>query len=212
MAKLLKNSQQQLRLEKFLIILLLLVPLALLGWQASREALGANPVETLTHETGVWALRILLLSLLLTPLRILFKWRKPLLHRRLLGLMAFFYACLHLAIYLVFDQELDFTDTLTDIGKRPYITVGFAAFLLLLPLAITSTTKMIKRLGIKRWAKLHQLVYVSAALVILHYLWLVKEDMTRPILYGGILGLLLAVRAYDFFKRRRVSNSALKTL
>ncbi len=202
MPKLFKNAQHQLRFEKGVLIILMLLPLGRLGWRALHEDLGANPVETLTHESGIWALRILLLSLLPTAARILFRWRRGLLHRRLLGLMAFFYACLHFTTYLVFDQELDFSDTLSDIGKRPYITVGFAALVVLVPLAITSTHKMMKRLGAKRWTKLHKLVYLAAILVVLHYLWLVKKDGSRPLIYGAALGLLLAIRAFDFYRRK----------
>lgn len=172
-----------------------LLPLAWLCWLAWQDRLGANPVETLSHRTGDWSLRFLLLTLAVTPLRRLSGWNGLQKFRRMLGLFAFFYVCLHFGVYLIFDQFFDWAGIVEDVAKRPYITVGFAGWLLLIPLAVTSTNGMIKRLG-RNWQRLHRLVYVIGALGVLHYLWLVKADLTEPLLYGGILGVLLGYRLW----------------
>ena len=170
-----------------------LTPGALLAWRAWQGDLGANPIEEVTHATGDAALIILLITLAVTPLRRLTGWNALIQLRRPFGLFAFFYATLHLATYIVLDQYFAFEYILDDVVERPYITVGSAAFLLLLPLALTSTKGWIRRLG-RRWQKLHRLVYASAALALLHYLWLVKADLRRPLVFAGILLLLLALR------------------
>jgi sulfoxide reductase heme-binding subunit YedZ len=175
---------------KPLVFLLGLLPLAGLFWQG----LGVNPVETLTHHTGEWGLRLLLITLAITPLRRITGWAWVVRFRRMLGLFAFFYASLHFATYLVFDQFFDLPAIAQDVLKRPYITVGFAAFLSLIPLAVTSTNAMMKRLGGRRWQRLHRLVYLIGLLAILHYLWLVKADLTRPLAYAVVLALLLGYR------------------
>ena len=180
---------------KPLIFLASLLPLAWLCWLAWQDRLGANPVETLSHRTGDWSLRFLLLTLAVTPLRRLSGWNGLQKFRRMLGLFAFFYVCLHFGVYLIFDQFFDWAGIVEDVAKRPYITVGFAGWLLLIPLAVTSTNGMIKRLG-RNWQRLHRLVYVIGALGVLHYLWLVKADLTEPLLYGGILGVLLGYRLW----------------
>ena len=180
---------------KPLVFCVSLLPLVWLCWLAWQDRLGANPVETLSHRTGDWSLRFLLLTLAVTPLRRLSGWNWLLKFRRMLGLFAFFYVCLHLGVYLIFDQFFDPSAILEDIAKRPYITVGFAGFLLLIPLAATSTNGMIKRLG-RNWQRLHRLVYLIAVLGVVHYWWLVKSDLTGPLIYSAILAALLGVRAW----------------
>jgi sulfoxide reductase heme-binding subunit YedZ len=177
-----------------------LVPFITLVIGAVNNTLGTNPVETMTHETGEWTLRFLLLTLLITPLRRLSgkSWLIKL--RRMLGLYAFFYACLHFITYIWFDQYFDWMEVVRDIPKRPFITVGFTAFVLLIPLAVTSNNKMIRLLK-KNWVKLHKLVYVIAVLGVLHFLWLVKADTLEPLIYASILLILLGYRAY--YQRRK---------
>lgn len=180
---------------KPLVFCVSLLPLVWLCWLAWQDRLGANPVETLSHRTGDWSLRFLLLTLAVTPLRRLSGWNWLLRFRRMLGLFAFFYVCLHLGVYLIFDQFFDPSAILEDIAKRPYITVGFAGFLLLIPLAATSTNGMIKRLG-RNWQRLHRLVYLIGMLGVVHYWWLVKADISEPLLYAGLLAMLLGYRAW----------------
>ncbi len=158
------------------------------------EDLGVNPAETLEHFTGTVALVTVLVALTITPLRRLSGSNALITLRRPIGLWAFAYACAHLSCYLVFDQSFDWAEILKDITKRPYITVGFSAFLILLALALTSTTWSIRKLGGKRWQRLHRLVYVAATLGVLHYLWLVKRDATVPAGLGMVLLALLALR------------------
>ncbi|MGD8557013.1 MAG: protein-methionine-sulfoxide reductase heme-binding subunit MsrQ, partial [Chromatiales bacterium] len=162
--------------------------------------LGANPVETLTHDTGDWALRFLLLSLAVTPLRLLTRRAWLIRYRRMLGLFAFFYAFLHFTVYLWIDQSFLWSEIAADILKRPYITMGFAAFLILLPLAATSTKGMVRRLG-KRWASLHRLVYPAALLAILHFIWLTRADYREPGVYLALFLLLMLFRT-PLFRRR----------
>lgn len=190
---------------KPLVFVICLIPLALLIWDGFHDALGANPIEKITHRTGDWALRFLLITLSITPIRRLFGWKKLIRIRRMLGLFAFFYVCVHFSIYIVFDHFFDANEIIKDIIKRPYVTVGFTAFVLLIPLAITSTNKMMKRLG-ARWKQLHQLVYVIAVLGILHYLWLVKADVLQPVIHAIVLLVLLAVRAW--FQRKDMALRA----
>ena len=181
------------RLLKPALWLACLAPAAVLAWRTWSNDLGPNPIEEVTHETGNATLILLLVTLAVTPLRRLTGWNALAPLRRPLGLFAFFYATLHFATYLVLDQYFAFEYILDDIRERPYITAGTAAFLLLVPLAITSTRGWIRRLG-KRWTQLHRLVYASAALGVLHYIWLVKADLRRPLLFAAILGLLLVLR------------------
>jgi sulfoxide reductase heme-binding subunit YedZ len=183
------------RVIKPAVFLLCLLPAALLAWDVFSRHLGANPVETLNHRTGIWTLRLLLITLCITPLRRLSGWNMVIRLRRMLGLYTFFYACLHFSTWLVFDHFFDLHEIAKDIVKRPYITVGFAAWAMLVPLAVTSTKKWVKRLG-SRWGKLHQLVYVIATFGVLHYLWLVKADVRDPVIYGSLLAVLLAYRAW----------------
>ena len=178
---------------KTIVFSLCLLPLGYLGLGIYREDLGPNPVEYLTHETGAWALRLLLVTLAVTPLRRFTGWRRPILLRRMLGLFAFFYACLHLLIWLWLDRELVWSSMLEDILKRPYITVGFTAFMILLALAVTSNSFSMQRLG-RRWKQLHRWVYGAAALGILHFIWLVKADLLQPMIYLAVFLLLMAAR------------------
>ncbi|RUQ38012.1 MAG: protein-methionine-sulfoxide reductase heme-binding subunit MsrQ [Candidatus Competibacteraceae bacterium] len=180
---------------KPLVFVACLLPLAWLLWLTWQGQLGVNPVETLSHRTGDWSLRFLLLTLAVTPLRRLSGWNRLQRFRRMLGLFAFFYVGLHFAVYLVFDQFFDWQAIVADVAKRPYITVGFTAFLLLIPLAVTSTNGMMKRLG-RNWQRLHRLVYLIAVLGVLHYAWLVKADLREPLLYGGLLSVLLGYRLW----------------
>lgn len=187
------RTETLVRVGKPLVFLLCLVPLGHLLWRVVMETIGANPVETLIHATGDWTLRLLLITLAITPLRRLTGQVWLIRFRRQLGLFAFFYACLHLTAYLWLDQFFDWRAIIEDIVKRPYITVGFAAFVLLIPLAVTSTRGWTRRLG-RRWKTLHRAVYLIAILGVVHYLWLVKADRFEPILYGVILAGLLAFR------------------
>lgn len=183
---------------KGLLFLLCLLPLAQLLWHA---LLGhaVNPIEDLTRGLGTWTLRFLLITLCVSPLRALGAPGWLLRLRRMLGLYAFFYACLHLLTYLWLDQFFDWAAIVRDIVKRPFITVGMLAFLLLLPLAITSTDGWIRRLK-RNWGKLHRLVYVIAPLGVLHYLWLVKRDIQSPLIYAAILAVLLLWRVWRYLR------------
>lgn len=172
-----------------------LIPFGQLAFRAYTHDLGVNPIETITRFTGSWSLFILLASLAVTPLRRVTGWNDLVKFRRMLGLFAFFYATLHFLTYIVLDHYFDIAAIGKDILKRPYITVGFSAFILLIPLAMTSTSGMIRRLG-KRWQQLHSLVYLIAILGVVHFYLLVKSDITRPAQYGLVLALLLGYRLY----------------
>jgi sulfoxide reductase heme-binding subunit YedZ len=203
-----RRIEPRIVVAKTCVHLLALTPLAILlaqVWDVARtggDALGADPVAEIEHRLGLWALRFLMLALAITPLRQL--TGKPVLvrFRRMLGLYAFFYVCLHFAAYLGLDLRGYWTQVFEDIAKRPYITVGFAAWLLLVPLAITSTTGWIRRLG-RNWARLHKLVYAIGVLAVLHFWWLVKSDIREPALYAGILAALLGWRAWRTIASRR---------
>jgi sulfoxide reductase heme-binding subunit YedZ len=170
-----------------------LIPLAQLIYRALTDDLGTNPIETITRHTGSWTLILLLATLGITPLRKIFHRNELIKFRRMLGLFAFFYGALHFATYLVLDHFFDGNAILKDILKRPYVTAGFAGFLLMVPLAITSTTEMVRRLG-KHWQQLHRLVYIAAIAGVVHFYWLVKADIRRPAQYGLVLALLLGYR------------------
>jgi sulfoxide reductase heme-binding subunit YedZ len=171
-----------------------LIPLALLAWRGVGGGLGANPIEYITHSTGWWTLTFLLITLLVTPLRRLTGLNWLLRLRRMLGLFAFFHVCLHFTTYIWLDQFFDWMSIVKDIAKRPFITVGFSAFVLLIPLAATSTNGMVKRLGARRWQLLHRLVYAIAILGVVHYWWLVKKDITEPVIFAVLLATLLGAR------------------
>jgi sulfoxide reductase heme-binding subunit YedZ len=190
-------------------VVLWLGALAPAAWLVSgifRGRLGANPIETLTHVTGMTTLVLLLLTLAVTPVRRLTGWNPVIRLRRPMGLFAFFYAVTHFSIWFVFDMVFDVTLMLADVAERPYITVGFTAFLVLLPLALTSTKGWIRRLG-KRWAVLHRGIYVASALGVVHYYWLVKADTRLPLLLGACLAVLLAFRM-PYFRGRRAPKAA----
>jgi len=175
-------------------------PFAWLLYDVWTDALGADPIATITHRTGDWALRFLLITLSVTPLRRLSGWNVLARFRRMLGLYAFFYASLHFSTYVILDLGGYWAQILDDLVKRPYITVGFLAWLGLLPLAITSTKGMVRRLG-RRWIALHRLIYGIAVLGVLHYFWLVKSDLREPLMYGGILAALLILRLPPVVRR-----------
>ena len=186
---------------KVFVWLVGLAPLAALAYWFWTDDLTANPIEFVTRTLGDWALRLLLASLAMTPLRLLFGLSWPLTLRRLLGLFAFAYVVLHFGVWIVLDHFFDWRTMGEDIAKRPWITVGVAALALLTPLAATSTTGMIKRLGGVAWRRLHRLAYVAAVLGCLHYIWLAKKVLMAPKVYAAVLGLLLAIRAWDAARR-----------
>ena len=189
---------------KGLIFLLALWPLAKLIVLGYQDDLGANPIEKILRNTGFWTLTFLTMTMAVTPLRQLTQrvWLGR--FRRMLGLFAFFYGALHFSTYLVLDQFFDWANILKDISKRPYITVGFSALVLMTPLAVTSTDAMLKRLGGKRWRRLHRLVYLITAAGVAHFWWLVKKDISQPVIFAVLLTISLAVRA--FFARQSGEN------
>ncbi len=191
------------RLVKPAVFAACLLPVVLLIWRTLDGSIGPNPVEGITHATGDWALRLLLVTLAVTPLRRLSGWAPLVRLRRMLGLFAFFYAVLHFITYLWLDQFFDWQAIGADIAKRPYITVGFTALALMVPLAVTSTRGWQRRLG-ARWKQLHRLIYPIGVLAVLHYLWLVKADLLEPAIYAAVLALLLAARMpwRDWYTRR----------
>ena len=193
---------------KVIVFLAALLPLAWLGYGVFSGNLGVNPIETITRSLGDWALRFLLLTLTVTPLRRLTGWGWPMRLRRMLGLYAFFYALLHLSSYIVLDQFFYWPEIWADMVKRPYITIGMASFLMLVPLAVTSTNTMMRRLG-RNWLRLHRLVYPTAAAAIAHYYLLVKADTTEPLIYALILLVLMAMRMKIFHRGRATSQGVL---
>jgi sulfoxide reductase heme-binding subunit YedZ len=188
------------------------IPFVLLSWGLLRGDLGINPVETLQHTTGDWTLRFLIFTLAITPLRKTFKLPELIRYRRMLGLFAFFYVVLHFLTYLGPDQSFNFSGMWDDVAKRKFVTVGFAAFVLLIPLAATSTAGMIRRLGGKRWQALHRLIYICAILGVIHYYWLVKSDVRKPVFYGALVGILLLWRVWDsYFRGKGTAPASVKT-
>lgn len=175
-------------------------PAGFLALGALQGTLGANPIEAITRSTGVWTLRFMLLTLAVTPLRVVSGWNDVIRVRRMLGLFAFFYGSLHLVTYVWLDQFFDWAAIVKDVAKRPFITAGFSAYVLLVPLALTSTAAMIRRLGGRTWRRLHRLAYVAAAIGIVHYWWLVKLDTRPPRNYGILLAVLLLVRLFTVRK------------
>lgn len=180
---------------KLPLLLILLTPLFNASWKFYQDTLGVNPVENMTHLTGEWALRLLLVTLAISPLRKLLRINAIIHLRRLFGVLSFVYAACHVLVYIIFDIWFDWYLIIEDIIDRPYITVGFAAFVLMIPLVATSTNAMQKRLQAK-WVKLHKLIYVISILVILHFLWLVKADLLEPMVYAFMLAVLLGYRLY----------------
>lgn len=180
-------------MPKILLFVAALLPAAYLVYGIFTDGLGANPAETLQTQTGIWALRFLVLTLAVTPIRRLTKWNRIIQYRRMLGLFAFFYSFLHLLTYAVLDRYFDFSGVWEDIAERPFITAGMVAFILMVPLAVTSTKGWIRRLG-RRWQLLHRLIYVSAVAAVVHYLWKVKIIGGSPVYYAVIVAVLLAFR------------------
>lgn len=190
------------RVLKPVVFLACLVPAGLLLYHALWGDLGVNPLETLTNETGIWTLRLLVATIAITPIRWLTKWNAIITFRRMIGLFAFFYGTVHFFIYFLFDRSLMLDGLWEDVVLRPYITVGFTALVLMVPLAITSTKGWIRRLGGQRWNLLHKLVYASAVLGVLHYWWKVKLDVTNPMIYAAIVGVLLGWRIVKAITKR----------
>lgn len=191
-------SQRQLSLVRLTVFVLMLVPAIRLLWAGVHEDLGANPIEFITRNTGDWTLYSLCLSLAITPLRHALQWNWLIRLRRMLGLYGFFYACLHFLCFLWFDHFFDWQEMWRDVLKRPFITVGFVSLVLLLPLALTSSHAMVRRLGGKQWQWLHRLVYVIVPLGVLHYFWMKagKNDVGQPVLFGLLVALLLGARVW----------------
>jgi sulfoxide reductase heme-binding subunit YedZ len=193
------------KFAKPLLFLLCLVPFAtlvvggLFGW------LGANPIDAITDVTGTWTLRFVLITLAVTPIRRVTGWNAIIRVRRMIGLFAFFYGTLHASTYLALDQGFGWQYIVRDIAKRPFITMGALGFTLMVPLALTSTAGWIRRLGGRRWRMLHRLIYITAVCGVIHYLWLVKSDRTRPLTYGAILAVLFAIRAWYAWRPRAVA-------
>jgi methionine sulfoxide reductase heme-binding subunit len=195
-------NRKQLGLIKAGLFLLALVPLARLLWLGMQDDLGANPIEFIERSTGTWALAILLITLSFTPLRLLTGTAWPVQLRRMAGLFMFFYACLHITTYVWLDHWFDWQEIAKDIVKHPYVLVGFTAFVLSVPLALTSSNAMIKRLR-QHWKSLHKLVYLVAIFAVLHFWWLVKKDITEPMLYAMVLAALLSIRLIFSLRKRK---------
>ncbi len=193
----------RLRLTKIVLFSAALIPLGRLVWKALHDGLGANPIEVITHSTGDWTLILILTTLSITPLRQLTRQYWLIGCRRMIGLFAFFYASLHFLTYIWLDKFFDVHEMLKDIAKRPFITVGFSAFVLLIPLALTSTAGSIRRLGGKNWQRLHRLIYLTGILGVVHYYWLVKADKHKPLEYGFVLGVLLLYRVAIWVSQSR---------
>lgn len=215
------NSILKSKWTKVFVFLLCLVPFGMLVWRVVHALsqglpfdtyLTANPIEYITHRTGDWALRFLVITLAITPLRKILRLPQLIRLRRMFGLFAFSYATLHFSTWIVLDKFFDWRDMWADIHKRPFITVGFTAFVLLIPLAITSTAAWIRRLGVRRWQLIHRVIYVSTVLGVIHYYWLVKSDVRKPLEYGAIVAVLLAWRlgAWVIDRRQRSVPAAIK--
>ena len=188
---------------KVLLFSLCLLPLLNVLWRGYRQDLTANPIEFITHETGNWTLRFLLITLAITPLRGILNQPQLIRFRRMAGLFAFFYGLLHLTTWVWLDKQFDVSEMWQDVIKRRFITVGMTGLLLMTPLAVTSTAAWVRRLGYKRWQLLHRLIYVSALAGVIHYYWLVKSDIRLPLFYGAILAMLMLYRAGAWMRLRR---------
>ena len=195
----------EVRFNKVLVWTNALVPILLLGYDAVRGQLGANPIEFFLRTTGVLTLLCLFATLAVTPLRKLTSNNQLIKYRRTLGLFAFFYGCIHLTTYIVFDRGFSFSGTVADVIQRPFIALGMAAFTMMVPLAVTSTNGMIKRLGGKRWQRLHRLIYITGILGVIHFWMIVKSDIFYPALFGLVLALLLGYRIYAKFASKPVA-------
>ena len=194
------------RVLKVMVFVLCLGPAAILTWKGFHDLLGANPIDVITRTTGRWTLTFLLITLGITPVRRLTSMPWMIRFRRMVGLFAFFYGCLHLMTYVWLDKFFDVPEMLHDIVKRRFITAGMTGWLLMLPLALTSTTGWIRRLGGKRWQKLHRLIYFSAAAGVIHFIWLVKADLRKPLTYGAVLAALLVYRVIMWAVGRARAN------
>ena len=194
------------RVVKPAVFVAALEPFGWLVYNAFFGDLGVNPVETITNQTGIWTLRFIVLTLALTPLRYVTGFNPLALFRRMLGLFAFFYGSLHFMTYFILDHSLEFSGVWEDVVKRPYITAGFTAFVLMIPLALTSTQGWIRRLGGKRWNLLHRLIYITAMGGVLHYFWKVKLDTTNPLYYAAVVAVLLGARVWQ--RARKASAKA----
>jgi methionine sulfoxide reductase heme-binding subunit len=188
------NSILTSKWTKVVVFLLCLLPLGMLVMRAGQGNLTANPIEFITHTTGDWTLRFLIITLAITPLRKTFRLPQLIRFRRMLGLFAFFYACLHFSTWIGLDKFFDWTEMLKDVQKRRFITVGFTGFVLMIPLAVTSTAGWIRRLGGRRWHMLHRAIYLSAIAGVIHYYWLVKSDVRKPLQYAAMVGVLMVWR------------------
>jgi sulfoxide reductase heme-binding subunit YedZ len=207
-----KTARGKIRWGKILLWLVCLAPLARLGWRGWNQDLTANPIEYITHFTGDWTIRLIVATLAVSPLRRLLNAPSLIRYRRPIGLFAFFYGCLHALTYFWLDKFFDFHAIIKDVAKRPFITAGFTAFVCLIPLAVTSTTGWIRRLGGKRWANLHRLIYVTATAAVAHYYWLVKSDHRLPILYGSLVAVEFAYRVVASRLRRAPAPAPRKVL
>jgi len=205
------NSFLTSKWTKALVFVLCCVPLGVLLWDAFHNGLagfpdnmdfGANPIEFITHRTGDWTIRFIVITLAITPLRQILRQPQLIRFRRMLGLFAFFYGCLHFATWIGLDKNFDWPEMWKDVLKRRFITVGFTALVLMIPLALTSTAGMIRRLGGKRWRALHRLIYVTAVLGVIHYYWLVKSDHRKPLMYAAFVAILLLWRVAVWIKDR----------
>jgi len=194
------------RLFKISVFIVSLMPAVALVYGLLNDQLGANPIETLTRDTGEWALRFLLITLAVSPLRLLFSWHFLAAIRRMLGLYSFFYASVHMLLYVWLDQFFNLSDIINDIIERPFITVGVINFLALIPLALTSSDAMVKRLGTERWNRLHSLVYYIGIGGVIHFFMLVKKDITEPVIYIAILAVLLGIRLYRYSRRTLIAT------
>lgn len=201
---------QDVKFNKILIFINSLVPLLMFCYDGFRGDLGANPIEYFLRTTGVLTLVFLLITLAITPLRKMYGWNSLVKFRRMLGLFAFFYGFLHLITYSIFDKSLNISAIVGDVLQRPFIAVGMLAFFLLIPLAVTSTNSMIKRLGGKNWAKLHKLTYLIAILGVIHFWMIVKSDLKYPFLFAFILALLLLYRIYDSRKKTKIQKTKIQ--
>jgi sulfoxide reductase heme-binding subunit YedZ len=197
------NSILTSKWTKVVVFAACLAPFAVLIWRGFHGDLTADPVQFVTHTTGDWTIRFIVITLAITPLRKILHLPQLIRFRRMLGLFAFFYVCLHFATWIWLDKQFVWSEMWKDVEKRRFITVGFAGFVLLIPLAITSTAGWIRRLGGKRWQKLHRLIYVTALLGVIHYYWLVKSDVRKPLFYAFLVGILLAWRLGTWLIGRR---------
>lgn len=195
------------RFYKTLLWLNSLIPVTILGLDAWNHRLGANPIEYFLRATGVMTLVFVLATMLITPIRKWFGWNQLIKYRRIVGLFAFFYGLIHFTTYIVFDRSLDIAGTVADVIQRPFIALGMAALLMMVPLAVTSTNAMVKRLGGKRWQMLHRLIYLTAIAGVIHFWMIVKSDVFYPAIFAAILAVLLAVRAYFSLRSRKLASA-----